>query len=607
MKLPSITVALILCGSLAACGDDSAAPADAGNPDPDSAPGADAAPPDPDSGVCIDIDRDSHCRDVDCDDENPAVGPGQAEVCGNAIDDNCDGHVDEGCLAGTSEYFVDPESVGGTCDDNNPGTLTEPWCTIDQANATLTAGDTVYLRAATHTGATIQPVSSGTSDTDRITYSAYADEEVILTGSVYCIRLQSVSYVTILGLRLVDCERNLYIQAGGHNNVGYCEIDTPMGPTTWAGSRIYEGSQFNRIHDNVFSRYGNEDYYSGSYQDFGCNLDIGNDNDVDASDHNLVINNTFYYGGHHILGVYANYNVVRGNTFHNEEWYACNRASIGGLCGNRNVILNSSQPDNNVRNLIEDNWIVFSGVPPDQDASAGLGIRTQHNIVRRNVFYHNDSSGLSLSTNGGNHNDASNNHVYNNVFFRNGYMLLDDWDPRKTGMMLARWVDSAEYNAITGVAIKNNIFFDNQLHAIYYYYVEEAEQDVADNWEHEGDPLFRSATGTPDPADFGFYDFLLQAGSPCRNNGGFLTQAVSAGQDSTLLEVDHAGYFSDGHSVVEADMIQLEGQATALMITAVDYATNTLTLATPLTWEAGDGVALPYFGAAPDQGAYQHP
>jgi hypothetical protein len=525
-------------------------------------------------------------------------------MCGNGLDDNCDGEVDEDCL-GTSAFFVDRDSLGGPCDDASAGTLTEPWCTIAEANRRLTSGQTVYLRAGRYLDETIAPVNSGTSDSERIIYTHYAGENVTLEGSVYCIRLQSVSYISVLGLDFLNCGRNVYLDGSHHNNIGACTFDNPAGPDTWAGSRIYNGSQHNRIHGCTFSRYGEQSGSDPDWDDHGCILDIGNDNEEDPSDFNVVLGNTFYYGGHHILGVYANRNVVRGNTLHNEEWFSCHRSDIGGLCGGRNVITNSSQPELNTRNVIEDNIIAYAGVPPDQVSSAGLSLRTQHNIVRRNAFYASDSSGVTLSADAGNHNDASNNHIYNNVFYRNGYLLLDDWDPRKYGLMLARWVDDAEHNPMTGVAIKNNILYDNNLGAIYYYYVDEQEQFAADNWLEEGSPGFVSASGDPDPFDFETLDFRLGPDSPCIDNGGFLTRATNAGQSSTELEVEDAGYFFDGYGIVEADLIQLEGQSTAVAIVAIDEATHTIALAEPLTWSSGDGVSLPYQGACPDQGIYE--
>ncbi|MBN2498158.1 MAG: hypothetical protein JXR96_26445 [Deltaproteobacteria bacterium] len=614
----------VLCLGLAACSGSIHADPDAGSVDaadagPGDAGGQDAGGQDAggqdagggdDAGAgpdedCVDVDHDGHCRDADCDDRDPDVHPGMDERCGNAVDDNCDGQVDEGCYS-ASVFFIDKDSIGGTCSDDHPGTMSQPWCSIGKANAALTAGQTVSIRAGTYFE-TIQPANSGSSDTSRIVYRNHEGEQVTLEGGVYCLRLIERDYVSVIGIRFFNCERNVYFDGSHHNHLGYCEFDTPAGPVTWAGSRIYHGSSYNRIHHCSFSRYGSETYYADSYQDYGCVLDIGNDNEIDRSDHNLIEHSTFYYGGHHILGVYSNFNVVRHNTFHNEEWYECHREEIGGLCGDRDVILNTSYADENIRNVIEDNFIVFAGVPPDQVSSSGLSVRTQFNIIRRNIFYYCDSSGLALSVDGGNHNDASHNAIYANVFYKNGYLLLDDWDPRKNGLMLARWVDDAEHNPTRGVHIRNNIFHENLMHAIYYYYVDPDEQIAADNWEHEGDPRFVDLEGEPDPFDFEVFDFHLRADSPCIDRGGFLTRATGSGARSTTLRVEHAGVFSDGRGLVAGDFIQLEGQTATVQISSIDYASNTLSLASPLDWQPGTGVSLPYSGQQPDQGAYEHP
>ncbi len=50
------------------------------------------------SGSCVDADSDGWCViDNDCNDNDPLVHPAAPEVCGDGIDNNCDGAVDEGC------------------------------------------------------------------------------------------------------------------------------------------------------------------------------------------------------------------------------------------------------------------------------------------------------------------------------------------------------------------------------------------------------------------------------------------------------------------------------------------------------------------------------
>lgn len=65
--------------------DDTGAGDSSGTTDSGTTGGTDTGP--------VDADGDGYTEDVDCDDTDPEVNPGAAEVC-NGYDDNCDGHSD---------------------------------------------------------------------------------------------------------------------------------------------------------------------------------------------------------------------------------------------------------------------------------------------------------------------------------------------------------------------------------------------------------------------------------------------------------------------------------------------------------------------------------
>jgi hypothetical protein len=102
-------------------------------------------------------------------------------------------------------------------------------------------------------------------------------------------------------------------------------------------------------------------------------------------------------------------------------------------------------------------------------------------------------------------------------------------------------------------------------------------------------------------------DFSLQATSPARDAGTFLTTATNPGSGSTNLTVADAGYFHDGFGMIQGDTIQIgaTGGQAPVVVTAVNYSTNTLTLQNPRTWANGATVGLPYSGSSPDMGAME--
>jgi hypothetical protein len=80
-----------------------------------------------------------------------------------------------------AEYYV-----ATTGSDSNPGTQASPFASLQKANTSATAGDTIWLRAGTYFSTTQITLSkSGTSDTNRTKIWAYPGEVPVLDCSKY--------------------------------------------------------------------------------------------------------------------------------------------------------------------------------------------------------------------------------------------------------------------------------------------------------------------------------------------------------------------------------------------------------------------------------------
>jgi Tol biopolymer transport system component len=106
-------------------------------------------------------------------------------------------------VAASAVYYVAPDG-----NDANPGTEAQPWRTIGKAASTLTAGDTVYIRAGTYYERVV-PQNSGRAG-QFITYAAYPGETATIDGTGVDVPeysglfdLTGRDYIRVAGLRVI--------------------------------------------------------------------------------------------------------------------------------------------------------------------------------------------------------------------------------------------------------------------------------------------------------------------------------------------------------------------------------------------------------------------
>jgi hypothetical protein len=509
------------------------------------------------------------------------------------------------------KHYIDPMNGNDT---SAGASEAQAWKTLAKANQTLVAGDTVFIKAGTYT-TFISPKNSGTPS-QPIGYMNYNTDRVTISDTVYGIYLSGKSYIVVQGIAMRHLDRFVYLRnRSNHNTIAACTFDSARlsnGQTaTWAGSVISGSSQHNWIHNCRFSNYG---YFTDD--DISCVLDIGSEEDkTDSTCYNLIENSRFFHGGHHVMGVYGKYNVIRNNYFHNEPWSMGTAASDRGavLYGDRNLSF-SGYSENGGRTLFEGNKVGYSADPSDNNGASGMAMNSSDNIVRFNTYFNNISAGLSMSLTDSYIQDILRNKVYHNTFFNNGHNPYDSIDHMSSGIGFGIYSGSL---IIKDNVLKNNLLYKHRI-AFGEYNINTSDrtgimaiQTLTNNWDGErrGDPKFVNAQTIPgNPMDSTLPDLHLQSSSPCIDSGTYLTEVVSAAGSGTSFRVADAGYFMDGWGIsgVFGDEIQLLGTSQRARITIVNYSTNTLTVDKSLSWTENQGICLAYEGAAPDIGAYEY-
>ena len=541
-------------------------------------------------------------------------------------------------------YWVSPTGAAAWEDARSDTPLAGVACaSLSTANARATAGDTVYLRGGSYCVNTsrIQPAHSGTAEA-RILFAAYPGEtpafyktdDGSLDQTNHAIRIIGKSYIVVDGMTGSSLARWIYISTGAcYNEIRNCRFSTV---TYDCAIRIWDyataPSTDNWIHHNVFERVG---FVSTAGQDVLSMMQIDCDGSASrrTSSHNTIEDNLFSYGGHDCTETYSKFNVIKNNFYHNEGWMrapagaACRYApDSNGLYGNRNIQISGDRTNTGMFNLLEGNRFGASGATPDDDGGDALTITAPSNIVRYNEILNGQNNGILLKIDVAARSD--NNRIYNNTIVWNGRYN----NSNRPGYIGGQWlgygiVYYANQVPAVGNVIKNNLLYGNAGGDVAQrvwppHHADTVRDNTWDNnWRNaDGDPLFvdpmHSDLRSPVRPNL-----ALRAGSGAIDRGTHLTRAKGAGTNSVTLVVDDALFFQDGtwgsaltrRVTLFPDRIAIGTVTHIAEIASIDYATNTITLASPTSWtdrakiwlnrdSSGRGVLA---GRAPDLGAHE--
>jgi len=295
--------------------------------------------------TCIDNDNDgygnpggdSSCLygiQTDCDDSNRFINPGVAEICDNGVNENCN-PADDVCpqqgdvCCGEIITFEDSATylrniyVSTTGNDNNDGSIGNPYATLGMAMQSVLPGDIIYLAQGTYAGGQTFNYIQGTA-TNPIQIVGAGNDRTIITGGPNVITLNNARYVVI---------RNIVFDDGTYNGISISDggsFSTPAEHIIIDNVSVYnaghggnnDGIKLSGV-DNFFvlnSRIINNTGTTGSGIDcVGCHEGVIANNYFENGDYNFI----------QTKGASSNI-LIHRNIFKNSQFQALN---MGGATG----------------------------------------------------------------------------------------------------------------------------------------------------------------------------------------------------------------------------------------------------------------------------------
>ncbi len=505
----------------------------------------------------------------------------------------------------SNHYYLSPSG-----DDSNPGSFNQRWKTIRKANTILKPGDTVTLADGIYNGI-INPVNSGKSSNERITYQSETPLGAILKGddsSNYIVNLTGKHFITIDGFKMLPTQGGFgYVENSSHITLKNSHMEN----SSDVFIQLYIiNSHYNRLLFNTITRAVNRTHDSKISSD-GCRFL--------NSTHNLIEGNSFSKIGHSPLNLYATspelcaYNIIRGNIFHN-GWGRNFESFNPDRCLFENNIIrdafngamsagSGSQPFfyNSVfrSNLIYDNWddvMITNSWDADLryfgEDEGTVTLEFVDSRIYNNTFAHNPSTIWTFGTNKFAPLIRSNKFL-NNLFYNNGY--TGNFDVFTLGLGVSD--DNLFYNNLIFGEDPNQASF--KIHKKSY---------TANNLNLQlPEQFFNNIDANPLFLDSKNRCFALTERSPALDAGSPLTTTVKSGSGIELLVKD-ARFFYDGFGIEGelGDIVSVGKSKNLARVIKVDIDKDLLVLDRDIQWKEDDPVSLPYAGKSPDIGALEY-